>query len=243
MKTCETWKTPRYRICTYRAARVTVILRTSDLTGIDHGEQVLGEHGRLSSDGRGGLARRQARAVADSPHVSEIRAGVPKRRLVDRNPTSLVRNRRALQGIERAHGRGDVQKRVVDVNRAVRGLECRLVRIRVDPDEVVCKVAANAALLTERVQCIRVLLHAEHGRHARVEVNGDRIAAPSALVPVPGHPHNLLRGCTPTMSERRGRGRRNDIPPAHLITPAGWVKMALPDRSASTSLHTLSQVL
>ena len=33
-----------------------------------------------------------------------------------------------------------------------------------------------------------------------------------------------------------------NAPPAHLITPAGWVKMALPERSASMSFQTLSAV-
>lgn len=168
-----------------------------------------------------------------------------ERRRIHCNPAGLVSDWRVLDDLERAHGRRDVKESVVHFDGGSIGLlERRLVVAGVNARKVVLEEPADAALLTHFVQRIRVLLHAEHGRHPRVEVHLDHVAAPGLLVPVPSHPHDLLRSCGEWWNYQdmpRG-GQEIDVPPAHLITPAGCVNTALPDLNASTSAQTLSHV-
>lgn len=182
-----------HRLWTHRAACVAVILRTKVLARGDDREQVLRQDGCLRGDGRSGLARRQARAVAKRPDVAILRVGMPQRAVVDAHPARLVRKRRVLDDVKRTHWRGDVQERVVHVDgRPIALLERRFVVSRVDRDEVVREGPADAPLDAQLFQRVGVLLHAEHCWGACVEVDRDLVSAPGRPEAVPSHPHDLL---------------------------------------------------
>jgi len=120
-----------------------------------------------------------------------------QRALVYFNPPGRVRDWAAFENVERPHRRRDMQNRVVllALGPVRDGFEHRLAIGSVDGHEVAPKVPADAAIDAQGLQRIGILLHTEHSRHAIEEIDFDLISATSLAIPIPSHPHDLLRCC------------------------------------------------
>lgn len=113
----------------------------------------------------------------------------------------------------------------------------------VDGGKVVLELGMDPARNAQLVERVGVLLDAEHAGHAGVEGYRDVIAPLCRAEAVPCHVHDLLRGYYTESSLLLSKYKTTpNSPPAHLMTPAGWVKTAFPPLSASISFQVLSHV-
>lgn len=227
---------------TYWTARVTVVVGTGGSAMLKEIIDILSDNRSLCGDRCGSFWSWQGRAVSQRKNVSIFWISVLQGCWVHRHPTMSISQWRLFNEVQRTHRRSGMEKSVADINsRAVRLLESSLVVSWINSDEVMMEITTNLPFFSQGIEGVRVFFHGKHSGHPGEKLNGNLVTAASASESVPCHPHDLLRSCgkywakPPTWTI--------DAPPAHLITPAGWVKTAFPERRPSISFQTLSQVL